>query len=90
MVQVNNKEQEVTRDWLIELLAEQPATVTFTKKDGTERVMKCTLQSEEVEYDEKKTDRTKAANPEVLPVYDMEAEGWRSFRIDAITKVEFS
>lgn len=84
------KETEVTRDWLIDLLSKQEATVTFVKKDGSERVMKCTLEENKVQYEEKKTERTKAANPETLPVYDVEAAGWRSFRIDSIKYVEFS
>lgn len=83
------QETEVTRDWLIDLLSKQEATVTFIKKDGSERVMKCTLEASKVQYEEKKTERNKAANPETLPVYDLEAKGWRSFRIDSIKHVEF-
>jgi hypothetical protein len=33
------------RDWLIGVLCEQSVTVTFTKQDGTERVMNCTCRS---------------------------------------------
>ena len=87
---VNNQEQEVAREWLIGLLAEQTATITFLKKDGTERAMKCTLKTDLVEYTENKTERKKTPNPEVLPVYDLEAEGWRSFRLDSIKTIEFN
>lgn len=90
MVLVNKEDVAVTREWLIGLLAEQTATVTFTKKDGTERVMNCTLKADDVEYGEKKTERTKEPNPEVLPVYDTDAKGWRSFRIDSITSINFT
>ena len=35
-----------SRKWLIGLLESSPVEVTFTKRDGTERVMNCTLQPE--------------------------------------------
>lgn len=87
---VNKVDQEVAREWLIGLLAEQSATITFTKKDGTERVMNCTLKADLVEYQENKTERKKESNPEVLPVYDLDAKGWRSFRLDSINRIEFT
>jgi hypothetical protein len=31
------------RDWIRSLLDKQPITVTFTKADGTDRSMRCTL-----------------------------------------------
>ena len=27
-------------------------------------------------------------NPNVLPVFDVEAQGWRSFRVDSVTKFD--
>ena len=36
-------EKDLTRVDIVELLYNDVATVTFTKKDGTERVMECTL-----------------------------------------------
>ena len=36
-------EKDLTRVDIVELLYNDVATVTFTKKDGTERVMQCTL-----------------------------------------------
>ena len=38
---------------------------------------------------EKKTDKVKTVSTEVLPVYDLEAKGWRSFRLDSILTVTF-
>jgi hypothetical protein len=35
--------QHIMRDWIRSLLDKQPITVTFTKADGTDREMKCTL-----------------------------------------------
>lgn len=72
------------------LLRENKCSVTFEKVNGDIRKMLCTLNSaliptEEVEAGEK---RTKVENTEVLPVYDLESNGWRSFRWNSIK--EFS
>lgn len=59
--------------------------VIFTKKDGTERIMNCTLHEDYVP----EIKGTKAINPDVIAVYDVDAEGWRSFRWDSIKKVNY-
>ncbi|CAB4143464.1 WYL domain containing protein [uncultured Caudovirales phage] len=70
-------------------LHEQNAEITFTKKDGTDRVMKCTLRSEVAIPYEKKTDRTREGKENILPVWDLEADGWRSVNIDTIKEVKY-
>lgn len=62
--------------------------VTFQKNDGSERVMKCTLQDGLVPKFES-TGKVKRHNPDVLAVWDIESDGWRSFRWDSVinTKV---
>lgn len=77
------------RDWIISHLKMGPATVTFTKKDGTERTMKCTLKEDLMLPYEKKTEKTKEENKEILAVYDLEKESWRSFRLDSIKQFAF-
>jgi len=59
--------------------------VIFTKKDGTERIMNCTLHEDYVP----EIKGTKAINPDVIAVYDVDAEGWRSFRWDSIKEVNY-
>jgi hypothetical protein len=71
------------------LLRQGPATVTFTKKDGSERVMKCTLEEGVVVPHEKTTDRVKEPKDDILPVWDLEANAWRSITIPNIKTVEF-
>ena len=70
------------------ILREQPAVVTFTKKDGTTRRMHCTLQEGVVVPHEKKTERTKEPKDDILPVWDLEAAAWRSINIETIQNVE--
>ena len=83
-------EKKVFRKWLVGHLKYGPVTVFFTKKDGTERKMECTLKEEDIVQYEKKTERVKTLNEETCPVFDLEKNEWRSFRYDAITKVEFT
>jgi hypothetical protein len=77
------------RDWLKSHLKMGPVYVTFTKKDGTERKMKCTLQEGVVVPHEKTTERVKEENTETLAVWDMEKNAWRSFRLDTVNTIEF-
>ena len=60
--------------------------VVFTKKNGDERIMHCTLQEDllpqQVEIEE--AIQKKKPNPDVLAVWDVDAQGWRSFRWDTI------
>jgi len=83
----DSEDAEIGRKWLVGLLEEQPVEIIFTKKDGTERTMKCTLQEK---YLPETVGSEKAKNDEVLAVYDLEKEGWRSFRWDSIKQVNFS
>lgn len=77
------------KDWLKSMLNDGVATITFTKNDGTERVMKCTLDRKMLpQVVTEETKKTKTISDDVLPVYDIEAQGWRSFRWDSITKVD--
>ena len=64
------------------------ADVTFIKKDGTKRVMKCTLQEEIAVPYEKKTDRTREVKDHILPVWDLEANAWKSINMDTIEDVK--
>lgn len=77
------------REWLKSMLRMGPVDVTFTKVDGTTRVMKCTLQEGVAIPHEKTTDRVKEANDNILPVWDIEKNAWRSFKLDTITQVRF-
>lgn len=77
------------KKYLKSLLSEGPVEVVFKKQDGTERTMKCTLKESLTKTYEKKTDKIKAVSEDVLPVYDLEKEGWRSFRYDSIVSVAF-
>ena len=81
-----------TRNWLKGLLKSEVVTLTFTKKDGSQREMVATLSEARIPKSEKTTESagTRKYSDEAQPVYDVEAEGWRSFRWDSLSKIEFS
>ena len=63
------------------------AEINFRKVDGTHRRLLGTLQSDKLDVAGaagKKTDRTRAPNPNQMNVWDIENNGWRSFRHDSL------
>lgn len=85
-----DEEWETFRSWLKDVLQTGTAEVTFTKKDGTERVMKCTLRPELLPVQEiTENKQTKKKNDTILSVFDVENNGWRSFTIRTVKRVTF-
>ena len=68
---------------LTELLRSGIVEVTFTKVDGTERVMRCTLQQQYLPESIEK-EGVKVRNPDVQSVWDIDINAWRSFRFDSV------
>lgn len=67
-------------------------TVVFEKTDGTERVLKGTLLAEYLPVKEldstKETPETeRKQNENLLAVWDIENNGWRSFRVDSVKRL---
>lgn len=70
-------------------LRENICKVTFTKVDGTERVMRCTLKESylpAVVKDE--TKKTRKQNDKTVAVWDLEKDAWRSFLINNVKEVK--
>jgi hypothetical protein len=64
-------------------------TVVFTKKDGSERTMKCTLNESFIPQEQRpKEGSTHKVNDSVLAVFDIEKQGWRSFTITDVKSVQ--
>ena len=63
--------------------------VTFTKKNGEERVMPCTLVFDSIpkEHHPKGTG-SGYQSQETIAVWCMDKEAWRSFRVDSVTNFE--
>ena len=76
------------RDELKQMLQENQCEVTFTKVDGSVRVMPCTLKSELLPVIETKTEKTaKKENLDTLSVWCLDKKEWRSFRVANVQTV---
>ena len=76
--------------WLKMVLLQQSATITFTKVDGTERVMKCTLEATElppVVIKEDAKPRKETTSTKALRVFDLEKKEWRSFTVKNLKQI---
>jgi hypothetical protein len=78
-------------EWLNGVLKQTPVTITFTKKDGTERVMKCTLDPELLPKVEPKQitedKKPRKESTTSMRVFDLEKNEWRSFTIKSIKNI---
>ena len=81
-----------TKPDLKNLLEQNVVVVDFTKLNGDKRVMTCTLR-EDIKPAATKTDTmsqkaVREISDAVVSVWDVNAQGWRSFRYDRINSVE--
>ena len=80
------------RTKMIEELQLGEKVVTFTKVNGEKRVMTCTLDASIIpvatKEDPLSQKKVRSVSDEVLPVWDVNAKGWRSFRIDSVVSFE--
>lgn len=85
---------EWDKEAIIKQLHEKVCKIVFTKANGDNRIMHCTLQESMLpaQVDVEEHIQKKKPNPDVLAVWDVEASGWRSFRWDSVTdfKSEFN
>jgi len=78
----------MNREELKEKLSQGVYHIQFEKVDGSLRDMKCTLNKNHIpERSATGTTREHRINETVLPVWDVEAEGWRSFRIESLKEM---
>lgn len=73
--------------WLKDLLRSGVYEITFTKVDGSERVMPCTLQESQLPvrtFDK----QSKPGKAETLSVWCTDRGEWRSFRVMNVVSVK--
>lgn len=80
-----------TKENLLDLLRNNVVTVTFTKVDGSERTMTCTLLGEYVPNagngSMQLLQENNGRGDANISVWDTEVQGWRSFRINSVKSV---
>lgn len=74
----------MTIEEIRELLRKEIVQVTFTKKDGSTRVMNCTTRSD---YLPEMSSYTHVQPEGIVTVWDTDASGWRSFRFDTVKSI---
>ena len=81
------------RKEVVEVLEKYTALVKFKKLNGDMRSMKCTLVKGMIpsatKEDTMSQKKVRNLNEEVLAVWDVEKEGWRSFRLENIVSIEY-
>lgn len=67
------------------VLQENICLVQFRKIDGSIRDMRCTLQESYLPPAATTGTGTRAVNPNIVTVFDIDKQEWRSFRKDQVT-----
>lgn len=85
-------DRKLFREWMTGILKEQRMNICFTKADGSERWLHCTLNpellptapvTEDVQSNRKVSEEAKS-------VWDIDKQAWRSFRWDSIRQFSFN
>jgi len=80
------------RENIINDLKNHVMEITFTKVNGENRIMRCTLDQriipQPVDYNHLEEQHQRQENLNVVACWDVEANGWRSFRVDSVKYVQ--
>jgi len=84
----------MTRSEMMAALYEEECRVIFKKQSsGEEREMICTLQEgvipEATKSDTLSQTKVRTLNEEVIAAWDVEKQGWRSFRVDSVISFSY-
>jgi hypothetical protein len=81
-------------EMLLDELRKTVINITFTKKDGTERSMNCTLKECIIPKEFRPKQNTKVVieedetvEPDLIRVFDVDVQGWRSIILDNVKSV---
>lgn len=81
----------MNRDEMLAQLRSGVCRVVFTKVNGETRDMRCTLVRDMIPTDQQpmtlEEDKVQPAQ-DVVRVFDLVANGWRSFKVDNVTSFE--
>lgn len=80
----------MTRADIVKVLSNGVHNITFTKVDGTERTMPCTLDPTILPLVEIKEEKSvlRKLNMDTLRVFVTDIKEWRSFRIENLKNIE--
>ena len=79
-----------SKEALKAVLKNDVIVVVFRKVNGEERTMHCTLKDEFIKGERKLLqENTRPENPDTLAVWDLDNDGWRSFRVNSVLTIGF-
>ena len=74
-------------DAIVESLRNNILEVTFTKVDGEQRIMPCTLRPEMLPVREQGEAAVSSPNRNVIRAFAIDKQAWRSFRVDSVLSI---
>jgi hypothetical protein len=77
----------MTIDEIRDQLRQEPLEVHFRKKDGSIRRMICTTHPDVLGPQQEASRSAAVFQNEIVTVWDLEADAWRSFQFDSIISV---
>jgi hypothetical protein len=81
--------KHIERQFVESVLHEKASNlrITFTKADGQERSMRCTLATDRIPVEKHPKESKGASSTDYCRVFDLDKNEWRSFRWDRLTSV---
>lgn len=76
-------------EWFREYLSENIVEITFTKKDGTPRVMKCTRDIGKIPIEKHPTGSGTGNASCTIQAFDLDIKEWRSFNTPSLTHINW-
>lgn len=77
------------RNGYLRSILKEDHEITFTKVDGTERVMPCTLRTDALpQRAVNEHHKTRIYNPESLSVWCLDKGEWRAFKVMNVTSIK--
>lgn len=86
-----DEDWEIFGTWIRNVLRTNIVQVTFTKVDGSERTLKCTLNPDFLPIEvitENKKERKQSTSS--IAVFDVDLDAWRSFRVKDVKQLVFN
>ena len=77
----------ITREDLVDRLKQSVVNVVFTKADGSERLMNCTLKLENIPEDQRPKSVIKSESDQIR-VFDTDIDAWRSFNFGSVKTID--
>lgn len=77
----------ITREDLVDRLKQSVVSVVFTKADGSERTMNCTLKLENIPEDQHPKSTIKSESDQIR-VFDTDIDAWRSFNFGSAKTID--